>query len=39
LTAELIAQVYNVRAEVLIDRAKGRLSILFEPGPIPVPTH
>ncbi|MFC9762868.1 ABC transporter ATP-binding protein [Rhodococcus jostii] len=37
LTSELIAQVYNVRAEVLIDEAKGRLSILFEPGPIPVP--
>ncbi|TQC47625.1 ATP-binding cassette domain-containing protein [Rhodococcus sp. WS4] len=39
LTSELIAQVYNVRAEVLIDESKGRLSILFEPGPIPVPTH
>ena len=39
LTSELIAQVYNVRAEVLVDEAKGRLSILFEPGAIPVPTH
>ncbi|MFC9360653.1 ABC transporter ATP-binding protein [Rhodococcus sp. NPDC057014] len=39
LTSDLIAQVYNVRAEVLVDEAKGRLSILFEPGPVPVPVH
>ncbi|GAB2664656.1 ABC transporter ATP-binding protein [Nocardia goodfellowii] len=39
LTAELIARVYNVRAEVLVDEAKGRLSILFEPGPVPVTAH
>ncbi|MGM7643693.1 ABC transporter ATP-binding protein [Nocardia sp. JW2] len=37
LTADLIAEVYNVRAEVITDAAKGRLSILFEPGPVPVP--
>ncbi|NKY59054.1 ABC transporter ATP-binding protein [Nocardia flavorosea] len=34
LTSELIAQVYNVRAEVLVDESAGRLSILFEPGPV-----
>jgi iron complex transport system ATP-binding protein len=39
LTSELIAQVYNVRAEVLVDDVTGRLSILFEPGPVPVPTR
>jgi iron complex transport system ATP-binding protein len=36
LTSELIAQVYNVRAEVIADESKGRLSILFEPGPVAV---
>ncbi|SEC53228.1 ABC transporter ATP-binding protein [Rhodococcus koreensis] len=39
LTSDLIAQMYNVRAEVLVDEPKGRLSILFEPGPVPVPVH
>ncbi|MEV0078936.1 ABC transporter ATP-binding protein [Nocardia neocaledoniensis] len=36
LTPELIARVYQVRAEVIVDEAKDRLSILFEPGPLPV---
>lgn len=36
LTSELIAQVSNVRAEVLVDESKGRLSILFEPDPVAV---
>ncbi|MBB3037034.1 ABC transporter ATP-binding protein [Hoyosella altamirensis] len=39
LTTELIATVYNVRAEVVVDDATGRLSIRFEPGPVPVLTH
>ncbi|WP_433490235.1 ABC transporter ATP-binding protein [Nocardia grenadensis] len=39
LTSDLIAQVYNVRAEVLVDESKGRLSILFEPGPVAVPAR
>ncbi|AEF40742.1 ABC transporter ATP-binding protein [Hoyosella subflava] len=36
LTSELIAAVYNVCAEVIVDDARRRLSILFEPGPVPV---
>ncbi|GEM32249.1 ABC transporter ATP-binding protein [Nocardia neocaledoniensis NBRC 108232] len=39
LTPELIARVYQVRAEVLVDEAEDRLSILFEPGPVSVPAR
>jgi iron complex transport system ATP-binding protein len=36
LTAELIAGVYGVRARVRADE-RGRLTVLFEPGPVDVP--
>ena len=38
LTAELIARVYGVRAQVRADE-RGRLTVLFEPGPIDVPVE
>jgi iron complex transport system ATP-binding protein len=36
LTARLIAQVYGVRAQVRTDE-RGRLTVLFEPGPVDAP--
>jgi iron complex transport system ATP-binding protein len=38
LTSELIASVYGVRAHVGVDE-RGRLTILFEPGPVDVPVE
>jgi iron complex transport system ATP-binding protein len=38
LTPELIATVYGVRAHVGVDM-RGRLTILFEPGPVDVPVE
>jgi iron complex transport system ATP-binding protein len=38
LTAELIARVYGVRARVRPDE-RGRLTVLFEPGPVDVPVN
>jgi iron complex transport system ATP-binding protein len=38
LTARLIAQVYGVRAQVRTDE-RGRLTVLFEPGPVDTPVE
>jgi iron complex transport system ATP-binding protein len=38
VTAELIARVYGVRADVRADE-RGRLTVLFEPGPVEVPVE
>jgi iron complex transport system ATP-binding protein len=37
LTPELIGEVYRVRAEVVVDDARGRLTVRYEPGGVAAP--